>query len=102
MVFDMLATAIVKHDGVEVRVVGHTSDRPVPAPRRGRPALTAMQLTVLQAEAFAEHLSATHDVPLERFWVGGRGPYSPVTSNDLPEGQDANERIELQLVETRE
>lgn len=92
MVFDLLATALVKHDRYDIHIIGHWSDRP--SPRSGSP--TALELTLDLARVFSAQL-VRHDVPEERIVVGGRGSSAPVTSNDLPEGQDANERIDVIL-----
>jgi chemotaxis protein MotB len=101
IVFDLLATAIRKHEELEVHVTGHTSDRLVPR-KRGVAAPTPMQITLDQARTFVEHLSSEYDVPLARFYIAGRGPFSPIESNDLAVGQDANERLEILLISPRE
>jgi flagellar motor protein MotB len=93
MVFDLLATAIAKHAAYDVYVIGNWSDRP--SPYRKSP--TSLHLTLELARVFAGRL-ADHDVPPERLLVAGRGQAAPLTSNDLPEGQDANERIDVVLV----
>jgi chemotaxis protein MotB len=92
MVFDLLATAITKHDQYDVLVIGYWSDRA--PPKRSAP--TALHLTLDLARTFAGRLEEL-GVPAERMWIGGRGDHGPITTNDLPEGQDANERIEVLL-----
>ncbi len=92
MVFDLLATVIDKHTAYDVHVVGHWSDRP--SPHRKSP--TPLHLTMELARVFADGL-ASHDVPMSRVLVAGHGATAPLTSNDLPEGQDANERIDVVL-----
>lgn len=99
IVFDLLATATELHPAYELLIVGHTSDRPA-VKRRGTAPVDPLAATALQAAAFAHHLHAHHGVPLERLVVVGRGPYQPIASNDIPEGQAANERLEVVFART--
>ena len=69
----------------------------VPAPvARADAEHYALELTLDLARVFSAQL-VRHDVPETRIVVGGRGGSAPLTSNDLPEGQDANERIDVIL-----
>jgi len=97
MVFDLLATAMGQHPTYEAVVTGHTSDRPPPSPRRGQPAIDHWLLGAAQAHAFVTQLREAHGVTGARLVVSSRGDSHPIASNDLPSGQDDNERIEVLL-----
>jgi len=94
MVFDLLATVLQLHPDQSIMITGHTSDRSVPS-RRGRPQRDHLMLGAAQAHAFATHLSAHHDVAPRRVSIASKGARAPRSSNDLPEGQDDNERLDL-------
>jgi flagellar motor protein MotB len=101
MIFDLLAAVLARHPATQVTVVGHTSDRPPPKPKgaKGTSAPTPLEHTARQAVAFAEHLSDAYHIAPERITVSARGAHEPLASNDLPEGQATNERIEVVLIE---
>jgi len=96
MVFDLLATVMEVHPEQQLTVTGHTSDRTIPR-RRGQPARDHLLLGAAQAHAFASHLARAHGVDPARVTIASRGAEAPRTSNDLPEGQADNERLELCL-----
>lgn len=91
---DLLATVLNEYPDRPVDVLGHTSDRSIPAAfARQFPSL--LDLTFAQARAVQRRLTDQFGVPASRFTVGGRADWAPVASNDIPEGQNQNERIEV-------
>lgn len=96
MVFDLLSVALNLHPQMQIMVIGHTDDRQPPrAVRRNYPDNWA--LSVAQANAFAQYLSSTFDVALNRLTVAGRGSVDPIADNTTPEGQEQNRRITLYI-----
>lgn len=91
MVYDLLGMALGQHEAYDVLVVGHTSDRPAPAGQDHLLHGAAL------AHAFARHLIDVHGVAADRVTIASRGARQPIASNDLPAGQDENERIEVHL-----
>lgn len=91
MVYDLLGMALAQHTDYAVLVVGHTSDRPPPGGQ------DALAFGASMAHAFARHLIDVHGVAADRVTIASRGAVEPVASNDLPAGQDDNERIEVHL-----
>ena len=98
MVFDLLGTVMGVHPERHLVVTGHTSDRSI-SRRRGQPDRDHLLLGAAQAHAFARHLATAYEVDPARITIASQGAQAPVTSNDLPEGQDDNERLVACLIE---
>ena len=96
-VFGLLSTALATHSDVHALVIGHTSDRALPK-RRGAAPPTPLGHTADLALLFAAELVSVHGVAPERVSIAARGSWAPVASNDLPSGQDANERVDVRLI----
>jgi chemotaxis protein MotB len=93
MTVDLLGMALSVNSEHRIRIVGHTSDRSLPA--GDRPFSSNLDLSLFEAATFAELLIAGSDVDPARLEVAGRGAWEPLASNDLPSGQDQNRRIEV-------
>jgi chemotaxis protein MotB len=79
-----------------IRVVGHTDNVPI---------ATSMfpsnwDLSVARAASVVRYLQEV-GVPPERMVAAGRGEYSPMATNDTPEGRMENRRIEIMLIDKR-
>jgi flagellar motor protein MotB len=97
MIFDLLATVMGQHTDAEAVITGHTSDRPPPPAPGGSAPVDHLLLGAVWAHAFATELHDGHGVARPRLTIASRGATLPVASNDLPSGQDDNERIEVLL-----
>lgn len=91
---DLLATAFDHKPDYAVTIVGHTSDRPIP-PRWAKVYTSNMDWSTRLAGAMIDRFVTEFNCDPARFTVAGRGPYSPVESNDLESGRDANQRLEI-------
>jgi chemotaxis protein MotB len=87
-----VATQLGKVSDRRVRVEGHTDDRPIATPRFP----SNWELSVGRAATVARFL-AEHGIAPQRLEASGFGEYSPIASNDAPEGRARNRRIEIVL-----
>lgn len=91
---DLVATALHRNPGVMLLVVGHTHEAEIPpAFRRTWP--SGVEWSVSLSGTFVRRLVQEFGADPARFFVAGRGPFSPVAPNDTEEGQAANRRLEL-------
>ena len=96
MTIDLLGTALAVNTEHAVRIVGHTSDRSLPVDG-DRPFASHLDQSLHLAAAFTRALLSGADIEAERIEVAGRGSWDPLSSNDLPSGQDRNHRLEIFL-----
>jgi len=87
-----IATQLAKVSDRQVRVEGHTDDRPIATPRFP----SNWELSVGRAATVARFL-AEQGVSSQRLEAAGFGEYRPIASNDAPEGRARNRRIEIVL-----
>jgi chemotaxis protein MotB len=80
-----------------VRVVGHTDNVPIGKSMQGQ-FPSNWELSAARATTVVRSLEAA-GVPPERLAASGRAEYSPVASNDDPEGRRRNRRIEITLID---
>ncbi len=73
-----------------IRIEGNTDNT---GPREAN-----IKLSRLRAQAVADYLSKTYDMPPNRFIVIGNGPDKPIAPNDTPEGRAKNRRTEFQII----
>ncbi|HHO49568.1 MAG TPA: hypothetical protein ENK18_01565 [Deltaproteobacteria bacterium] len=93
---DLLGLALLLNPDHQVMVLGHTNDRPIPEEwQRRYESLVALSIAL--SITLTEHLIEHYDLDPRRFTNAGRGPYTPIASNDLESGQDANHRLEILL-----
>jgi NitT/TauT family transport system substrate-binding protein len=55
-------------------------------------------LSKKRAQAVADYLVETHDMPRNRFIVIGNGPDKPVANNNSDDGRSQNRRTDFELV----
>ena len=75
---------------VEVR--GHTDSRPLISTARYR---DNYDLSYARADAVTRYIVTVGGMPIDRFEIIACGPGQPVATNDTPEGQQANRRVEV-------
>jgi chemotaxis protein MotB len=80
-----------------VRVVGHTDNVPIGKAMQAQ-FPSNWELSAARATSVVRSLEAA-GVPPERLAASGRAEYSPVASNDEPDGRRRNRRIEITLVD---
>jgi chemotaxis protein MotB len=79
-----------------IRVVGHTDNVPL---SKNAKFPSNWELSTARATNVVRYLQDKCKVTPERLVASGRGPYSPVASNDTPEGRQKNRRIEIMLID---
>jgi chemotaxis protein MotB len=75
---------------VEVRVEGHTDDRPIQTPRFQ----SNWELSTCRATAVVMELARGKMAP-ERLTAAGYGEFHPVASNETPAGRAQNRRVDI-------
>lgn len=78
--------------GARVEVRGHTDSRPLLSTGHFR---DNHELSFARADAVARRLSQVGKMPLEQFESIACGAGQPAATNDTPEGQQANRRVEI-------
>jgi chemotaxis protein MotB len=96
-VLKKVAEAIQAYENKLIRVVGYTDNVPVAKTLQGKYP-TNWELSVARATTVVRFLQDA-GIPPERMVASGRGEYSPVASNDTPEGREKNRRIEIMLID---
>jgi chemotaxis protein MotB len=81
----------------DIRIEGHTDNVPV-GPRLRERYPTNWELSTARATNVVRYLHETAGVDPTRLIAAGAGEYHPVASNDTPEGQADNRRIDIVLV----
>lgn len=96
MTLDLLATALRVHPDHRVLIEGHTDDRSLPSDWVRRYG-SHLDLSFQYAAAVMQRLSVDFQISEERFTVSARGQWAPIASNDLPNGQGRNRRVEIRI-----
>jgi len=96
-VLKKVGEALKAYENKLIRVVGYTDNVPVAKALQGRYP-TNWELSVARATTVVRFLQDV-GIPPERMVASGRGEYSPVASNDTPEGREKNRRIEIMLID---
>ena len=86
--------AIVKDLSYNVRVEGHTDDRPI----RTMQFPSNWELSTTRATQVLRYLIAISGIPPERLSAMGYGEYRPVAPNETAEGRAANRRVDLVIL----
>jgi chemotaxis protein MotB len=87
---ETVAKAIEECDN-EMFIVGHTDD----IPARGSVFGSNRQLSLKRAEAVLDYFVNQHQIPSQRFAVGGYGADRPLVPNDTPENRNKNRRVQI-------
>ncbi len=87
---DELLVLMNMNPGWVIRIEGHTDNRGDPE--------SLMQLSGERAGAIGQILAAG-GIPADRFTVEGLGPANPLTTNRTESGREANNRIEIYVID---
>ena len=93
---EKLAERLKEHDG-QIRVEGHTDDRPVVIHAKEYP-MGNLQLSGRRALVVADYLIRQCGLPREMVSFAGYGEFKPVVSNASAEGRARNRRVEIVLL----
>jgi chemotaxis protein MotB len=96
-VLKKVGEALKSYENKVIRVVGYTDNVPI-AKSMQNVYPTNWELSVARATNVVRYLQDV-GIPPERMVAAGRGEYSPIASNDTPEGRQKNRRIEIMLVD---
>jgi len=96
-VLKKVGDALKSYDDKIIRVVGHTDNVPIGKSMQAQ-FPSNWDLSAARATTVVRFLE-TAGVPSERLLASGRGEYSPVASNDDPDGRRKNRRIEITLID---
>ncbi len=91
-----LATVLAKYPEHEVRVEGHTDDRPIGGATKAR-FFSNWELSTARAASVVRYMVYGFDVAPERMVAVGYAHYRPLADNDSPEGRARNRRVELHI-----
>ena len=89
--------ALKGYDDKIVRVVGHTDNVPIGKSMQAQ-FPSNWELSAARATTVVRFLESA-GVPPDRLAASGRAEYSPVASNDDPDGRRRNRRIEITLID---
>ncbi len=96
-VLKKVGEALKGYETKVIRVVGYTDNVPVAKSLQDK-FPSNWELSVARATTVVRFLQEV-GVPPERMVASGRGEYSPVATNDTPEGRQKNRRIEIMLID---
>ena len=86
---NMVAEVLRENPGVSVIIVGNTDTVHV------KGIADNWSLSTERANAVVRVLHDLYNINPSRLTAAGKGKYSPVASNDTPEGREKNRRIEI-------
>lgn len=96
-VLDEIGGVLNKLLDKDIRIDGHTDDRPISGELTHKFA-TNWELSTARATSVARYLIDKDGVDPKRLVASGYGEYRPVAPNDSPENRALNRRIEIVLV----
>jgi chemotaxis protein MotB len=95
-ILNQVAAILVKYPEMQIQVVGHTDNLPVP-----RESLDNWQYSALRAVSVLKGLTASGAIGPNRIVPASKSEYEPLESNETKEGRQRNRRVEL-LIAPRE
>ncbi|MBN1380271.1 MAG: OmpA family protein [Deltaproteobacteria bacterium] len=84
-------TTIAKKNHLEIRIAGHTDDRPIKTDKFP----SNWELSTMRAVNILRYLKNKGRIPSSRLIAVGYGEYHPIADNKTPEGRQKNRRIEI-------
>jgi chemotaxis protein MotB len=96
-VLDKLGSVLNGVADKDIRIEGHTDNKPIVGDLKSRYA-TNWELSTARATAVARYLEDIAKVDGKRLIAAGYGEFRPVATNDTLEGRAQNRRIEIVLV----
>ncbi|WP_367391846.1 flagellar motor protein MotB [Lewinella sp. LCG006] len=95
-ILNRVAAIVVNYPEMQIQVVGHTDNVPVP-----RESLDNWQYSALRAVTVLKGLTASGAIGPNRVIAASKSEYAPLESNETQEGRQRNRRVEL-LIAPRE
>jgi chemotaxis protein MotB len=95
----VLAASLAEYKDIEVRIEGHTDDRPLLPGARYR---DNWELSSARATTVVNELVSKHGFDPQKLIVAGLGEHRPVAENDTVEGRAMNRRIDIVIQQPRE
>lgn len=80
----------------QVHVEGHTDNLPIRTPQFP----SNWELSLSRAATIARYFIEQRSLDPRRFSVGGNGEFRPIASNNTPEGQAKNRRVDIVVLQT--
>ena len=93
-ILNVIADPLVKHEQYRIKIEGHTDNRPI----RTTQYPSNWYLSSARAIAVAEYYINEKGFNPRRISADGFGEYAPIATNDTPEGQAKNRRVEIKIV----
>jgi len=94
-ILDYVAQELLNFPENEIRIEGHTDNVPINAPPMF---LNNMWLSAARAITVRDFFTDEKGLFPDKISVEGKGEYSPVESNDTPEGRAKNRRVEIKII----
>jgi len=94
-----LAESLNEYKDIEVRIEGHTDNRPLLPGARYR---DNWELSSARATTVVNELVSKHGFDPTKLIVAGLGEHTPVADNDTEEGRALNRRIDIVIQQPRE
>jgi chemotaxis protein MotB len=94
-----LAESLKEYKDIEVRIEGHTDNRPLVPGARYR---DNWELSSARATTVVNELVSKHGFDPTKLIVAGLGEHSPVADNDTKDGRALNRRIDIVIQQPRE
>ena len=95
-VMDRLGSVLSRYPDHEIRVEGHTDNRPIRAEAKDRFA-SNWELSTARATTVVRKMINEFKLSPTRLVAVGRGEFMPVTSNATTEGRSRNRRVEIHI-----
>jgi chemotaxis protein MotB len=96
-VLDRVAEILVKVEGKQIRIEGHTDDVPIGPGLMDR-FPTNWELSTARATTVVRYLTEQGGLEAVKLSAAGYSQYRPVASNETPEGKARNRRIAIVLI----
>lgn len=93
-ILDKAAEILGRFEGYEIAIEGHTDNVPQTNTRRYK---NNLWLSGARAVTVLEYLTNNAKMDPSKLSATGKGEYSPIASNDTPEGRQKNRRVEIKI-----
>lgn len=93
-VLDVVATELLKHPENDIKIEGHTDNRPINTERYPN----NWYLSAARAISVAVYFTDTKNFDPARISTEGFGEYRPKVPNDTPENRAINRRVEIKIL----
>lgn len=93
-ILDKAAEILGRFEGYEIGIEGHTDNVPQTNTKRYK---NNLWLSGARAVTVLEYLTNNAKMDPSKLSATGKGEYSPIASNDTPEGRQKNRRVEIKI-----